>query len=45
MKVLQVYDMIQREQVRKTCKVLSKYEKNLAKEHTACLFKTTNCVC
>lgn len=45
MKVLQVYDMIRREHIRKICKMLSKYKKNLAKEHTACLFKTTNCFC
>lgn len=44
MKVLQVYDMLQRGNKRIICKVLSKYEKNLEKERTMCLFKATLCL-
>lgn len=36
--------MIQRDCIRKVCKVLSKYEKKLGKEHTAYLFTTTSSV-
>lgn len=44
MKILQVYDMLQRGNKRIICEVLSKYEKNLEKERTVYLFKATVCL-